>query len=384
MELPVDTTAGKLEITVGKDVPQGELVNVLVEAINTDLKDRATVPLAAFVRGAPGEIDTSYGEQGVVSFAAARRAFASPATGELYLVDGPLGRYRADGKLDTFTGASASSGGAALAGDFIYQCHAAETGGEFESIVQARRLSLVTGQWDDTYKPTSPVRSGVVSMRACLVSPAGQVALTGASYGQVYPPTYGHVSWFTAAGGYAGDLFIGNPDELGGGVYVADGVVLTTKTGIAKVKTGSTGALDASFGTQGRVEFPGAGPIASIIESSDKKLLVANATYTARLSASGALDASFVAAATGLSPTGTFARLAQQSDGKILKAIQLGSGPGRTCAVSRYLPTGALDSSFGNQGTATYPVSPCSPDILSVLPDQKILVGSPNVLRIWD
>ncbi|MBX3196591.1 MAG: hypothetical protein KF894_00440 [Labilithrix sp.] len=382
LELASDATTGDLELAVGKDVPQGDLANVHVSASNPALKDRATFPLTAFVRGAPGDIDTSYGDQGVVTLGTLFDiGIPNPTTGEVYFSSSGLKRYRADGTLDASFSGSTITG--PLAGNYIYSCDATGTGGEPEAILSARRVSIVTGQADTVFRPVSPTLSGNVSKYDCLASAAGNVALIGASYGATATPAYGHVAWFSPAGAYTTRFSTGSPDDFRVGVFVADGIVVSTTAGIAKIKTGAT-ALDTSFGAGGRVTLAGAGALTSIVEDADKKLLVANATYTARVTAAGSLDGTFVPASTGLAPTPGQARLAVQGDGKILKAVQLGTGDGRACAISRYLPTGALDATFGDQGNALYPVTPCSPALLAVTADKKILVGSPKVLRIWD
>jgi len=384
LELASDATTGDLELVVGKDVLQGELVGVSVEGSNPGLKDRASFPLAAFVRGAPGEIDTTYATDGVVTLGPLEFGLAAPGTGEFYTTGAsPMKRYRADGTVDpSFSGIGFTEG--TLAGNFVYGCSLSfPSGGEPETIVGASRVSILTGQRDTAFGSTSPVLSGNRSKYGCIASAAGNVALLGISYGITFPPYYGNVSWFNSAGTYTTSYSTPTPDDFRTGVFLADGIVVSTTTGIAKLKTGAT-ALDTSFGAGGRVALSSGGRITNILEDADKKLLVANATYTARVTASGSLDGTFVPAATGLTPADAAVRLAVQNDGKILKGVQLGGGDGRACAITRYLPTGALDTTFGNQGSAHYPISPCSPQLLAVTPDGRILVGSPKVLRIWD
>jgi hypothetical protein len=384
LELAAGSTSGDLELTASAALPQGELANVVIEASATTIKGRATAPLAAFVRGAPGELDQTYATQGAVSLPSAF-ALVDPQTGDLYGQGATRTHYRPDGSHDAaFVGTG--SFGTRLHGTFTY--HASinyPNGGEPEWYVRADRYALDTGAHDATYGANSAIFGGEASATTTLVSSTGQVALVGYTYATVSPPSpsYGNVWWFTASGAFAAAAATTVATPFHGGSFVSDGVIVTTNTGIAKIKTNAT-ALDGTF-AGGSVTIPSTGGrVTAVAEDAAKNVVVANATYTARVTVTGSIDGTFNAAATGLTPIEGIVKVAVQSDGKILKAVQLGTGDGSACAVVRYTPNGALDPTFGDQGKATYAVTPCTPAILAILPDKRILVGAQKVLRIWD
>ncbi|WP_309571369.1 hypothetical protein, partial [Deinococcus sp.] len=139
------------------------------------------------------------------------------------------------------------------------------------------------------------------------------------------------------------------------------------------------GALDPTFGTGGKVvvDFAGAPDIArAVAVQADGKIVVAGGTNVTgdaerfgllRLSAGGSLDTTF---GTGGKLTTAFtgsggdraSALLIQPDGKIVAGGQASffrtsADSGVDFAVARYLPSGALDSSFGTAGQVTTAMS---------------------------
>jgi uncharacterized delta-60 repeat protein len=125
-----------------------------------------------------------------------------------------------------------------------------------------------------------------------------------------------------------------------------------------------TGALDASFGTNGKIT----GPINSgemvgndIALQPDGKIIAVGYGFFSswfavhRYNANGTLDASFGAGGVVLTPingSGGASSVAIQADGKIVVAGYV-SSPGQSYsdfAVVRLLPDGSLDTSFGGTG----------------------------------
>ena len=135
----------------------------------------------------------------------------------------------------------------------------------------------------------------------------------------------------------------------------------------ALVRYTATGALDASFGTGGKVttDFSGRGDFGySVALQPDGKIIVAGYTVTvtgnacfalARYTANGALDTGF---GTGGKVTTGFGggnavgfSVALQGDGKIVVAGYADINSTIDFVLARYTVTGALDSGFGTGGT---------------------------------
>src|SRR5688572_21203171 len=123
-----------------------------------------------------------------------------------------------------------------------------------------------------------------------------------------------------------------------------------------------TGALDASFGTNGKI----IGPVNSgemvgndIALQPDGKIISIGYSFSSygfavhRYNANGTLDASFGAGGVVITPFGGYgASVAIQADGKIVIAGS-SSSPGQSYSdftVVRLLPDGSLDTSFGGTG----------------------------------
>jgi uncharacterized delta-60 repeat protein len=160
----------------------------------------------------------------------------------------------------------------------------------------------------------------------------------------------------------------------------------------ALVKAQSSATLDPTFGTGGRVTTDMAG---SVAVQPDGKLVMAGGAYVSsngnsafaleRFNSNGALDASF---GTGGKVTTDFGgrfggarSVALQPDGKIVAAGGLVIGLFNDFVVARYNSNGTLDTSFGTGGKVITDFG-VSADAMSVglQPDGKIVVaGSANL-----
>lgn len=136
----------------------------------------------------------------------------------------------------------------------------------------------------------------------------------------------------------------------------------------AVVRLSSTGALDASFGSGGKVESPvgsGASFAKSVALQLDGKILAggmaSNGTNTdfavVRYNADGSVDAGFGAGGrvqTDFASGNDDGRsLKIQSNGRILLAGRATTGTGFDFGLVRYTTTGALDGTFGLGGKVT-------------------------------
>ncbi len=151
-----------------------------------------------------------------------------------------------------------------------------------------------------------------------------------------------------------------------------------------------SGALDASFGAGGVsvVDFGAPSEAHGVALQPDGKIIVAgrggsgqNGQFAlARLNPNGELDASFGSGgtvATTFTEGGSAASaLALQSDGKIVVAGIIGTGPS-DFAFARYNPNGSLDTTFSSDGLATVDINTAADAGWSVAlqPDGKIVAA---------
>lgn len=144
-----------------------------------------------------------------------------------------------------------------------------------------------------------------------------------------------------------------------GGAHVLFGIVQDLRMDIVKID--SNGNVDTAFGSGGRTTleygFAGRDTAGGIAVQPDGKIVVAGtaqlaatewACAVARLSATGALDASFGTG--GMATTTTLPRcegVVLQPDGKVLALGSIGGGAvAMSPAVHRFTAAGALDASF--------------------------------------
>jgi uncharacterized delta-60 repeat protein len=150
----------------------------------------------------------------------------------------------------------------------------------------------------------------------------------------------------------------------------------------------STGELDQSFGTSGIVitEFGNVDWGASIALQSDGKIIMAGSTLNAgtydiavaRYTSSGGLDPSFGNAGKIVTSIGTGDDSGNcvlvQSDGKILVAGNSANGNQGNVAVVRYTDAGTLDTSFGTNGVARSAITTSGSKAL-IQRDGKIVIA---------
>ncbi len=153
-----------------------------------------------------------------------------------------------------------------------------------------------------------------------------------------------------------------------------------------------SGALDASFNTTGKVITAiGSGDdnVYALSLQLDGKIVAAGACWNganndfclARYLPSGALDTSFNTTGTVISPivsrNNLATALALQPDGKIVAAGSCWNGSGNDFCLARYLPSGALDISFNATGTVISPIVSGNNTVfaLGLQPDGKIVVA---------
>jgi len=152
-----------------------------------------------------------------------------------------------------------------------------------------------------------------------------------------------------------------------------------------------SGALDASFNSTGKVVAPigsSDDSARALVLQSDGKIVVAGycnngskfAFCLARFLPSGALDSSFNATGKVITSFGTGTDQAQalvlQADGKIIAAGSCPDGNNYAFCLARYLPSGELDSSFNGTGKVITTIgSGGDATAISLQPDNKVIVA---------
>jgi uncharacterized delta-60 repeat protein len=182
--------------------------------------------------------------------------------------------------------------------------------------------------------------------------------------------TFGTGGTVTTAVGSSGDEANAVAIQSDGRIVVA-GSSFGSTDDFALVRYTTSGALDGSFGTGGKVTTP-IGPSSdqatAVAIQSDGKIVAAGLSLNAsgdydfalvRYTTSGALDGLFGTGGTVTTPIGSAEDIANavaiQADGKIVAAGYSHSGSNHF-ALARYNPAGTLDGSFGTGGKVTTPI----------------------------
>ena len=177
-------------------------------------------------------------------------------------------------------------------------------------------------------------------------------------------------------------------DEIWGMVLQSDGkiVVVGNSNGqFAIVRYNNNGSLDTSFGTNG-VATPVAGSGQGVTIQSDGKIVIAgrnsNDFTVVRLNSNGTLDNDFDTDGIVTTPMGNGVFVSAwdvsiQADGKIVVVGSSFNGSDYDIAVLRYNSNGSLDTSFGTDGKVIYDSGNGNDEGLAIAiqPNNKILAG---------
>jgi uncharacterized delta-60 repeat protein len=174
----------------------------------------------------------------------------------------------------------------------------------------------------------------------------------------------------------------------------SDGKIVATggdglASGVALVRYNADGSLDTTFNGTGKVITPG-GAANSVAIQSDGRIIAAGSNHfgpnadfmLVRHNADGTPDTSFNGTGKVITPVGNSGGgandLAIQTDGKIVVVgNSYDSSVSSRLAVVRYNPDGSLDTSFGGTGKILIPASEVSDNASSVAiqPNGKIVVA---------
>jgi len=355
-----------------------------------------SIALAASISAAPGDLDPTFGNGGIVitnipnvnngngPTLYAAYAMAIQPDGKIVVVgegftnpndswDFAVVRYNPDGSLDN------SFGGGGM-------------------------VNTPIGNSQDVPHSVAIQTDGKIVVVGVTCSGVGTFGCTGVSFAVVrYNPDGSLDTSFNGTGIVSTP--VGNADSGASDLAIqADGkIVVAGSSGIfrsgssgngnfAIVRYNADGSLDTSFNSSGKVITP-VGYAGSIALQADGKIVAAGSTgnpldsnfVTVRYNPDGSLDTSLngtgiVITSVGGSGSG-FADLAIQADGKI---VVVGTslavdGNWRTAdfAIVRYNPDGSLDTSFGGTGKILIPDSDSADyaSSIAIQPNGKIIVA---------
>jgi uncharacterized delta-60 repeat protein len=246
----------------------------------------------------------------------------------------------------------------------------------------------------------------------------GKIVVVGSCQGPGTSPTYDFcIQRFLPDGGIdtsfnnsaSGSIVVdmnGNTDFANAVVVQSDGKIVVvggcSNGGVylyCAIRFLAGGGIDSSFGQSGRFIAAASGGAQAVALQPDGKLLLGGqcshqvGQFTKgdfcvlRISASGALDASFGSNGQVLTTVGSYGNsissIAVQADGRILLAGRCGNPGGADICVQRLLPEGALDSTFNGSGVVITPIGSGGYYFLyeprasvALQPDGRIIVGS--------
>ncbi|CAN5833267.1 hypothetical protein BH11MYX4_BH11MYX4_43960 [soil metagenome] len=395
--VPPAATTAKLKLVVGKSVPQGALKGAELQA-KTGTQVIDTEPLKGFVRGSAGEIDTTFGKDGVVALDGEHNAITMRADGSFWVLEnsgGHVRMYTKDGTLDSsFATAgiytvNSSQPVNALAWKAPYLHLGVGLPGDW-------RLTRMNpdGQLDTTYgvggiyKRTHGSPSPLVGMA---VGTGGEAALVGA-FGTTAVTAFVTKTGSTSvtAQDAMGAVGASPPSIFTAAVISASRVVAVGGSHIFAMAA-ATHQPDPAFSPGGPIMVDAVATLSSIAEDKAGNYVVGGteiatqALFVARVTPVGGLDKTFGTAGvfrTGLVTATSGGALALSGD-KILQSGTVQDGNEYRCMVARYTADGKLDATFGAGGKSVPLINECYVGDLAIQPDGRIVAAGRKLLRFW-
>jgi uncharacterized delta-60 repeat protein len=319
--------------------------------------------LTASVSAAPGDLDPTFGNGGIVitrgnslNHLNTGNAMAIQADGKIAVVgEGALGntwdfavvRYNTDGSLDT------SFGGSGIV------------------------ITPVGDSHDQAYSVAIQA-DGKIVVGGTICNGVGNCSSAGSSMAVVRYNTNGSLDTsfngtgkiINSASSFAGSLAI----QADGKIVVAGGHNL--------FRYNPNGSLDTSFNGTGIVIIQSGWGVGSVEIQSDGKIIAAGAYPTVlggnlflRYNTDGTPDTTFNG--TGSVPMAVGFMVAIQADGKIVNAGNSNNG----MAVGRYNPNGSLDTTFGGIGEVSVPIDRWNGiSSVTIQTDGKIVVAGTSAI----
>jgi uncharacterized delta-60 repeat protein len=273
-------------------------------------------------------------------------------------------------------------------------------------LLEDRRL-LAAGALDATFGTTGLATAAFPSQvvaQTSAIEPDGKLLVAGGIQLNQGSPDALAVARFNADGtpdttfGTEGTVVLADAGTVQHIVVEPDGGILlagldSAGGGNLLTRLTDTGAVDATFGKSGAVSLPGLVGASIVLESDGKIVAVGDepGKYdVVRLQADGSFDPTFGTAGVSVDPmpqgsSGSFYGVADaviQPDGSIVTSAMVAPTSGSHFELARFTPDGALDTTFGDQGTVETPIQiPFnSAETLALESDGKILLAGSTPL----
>jgi uncharacterized delta-60 repeat protein len=311
-----------------------------------------TLPALTFA--APGDLDLSFGNGGIVitpigsSFDYAR-SVAIQSDGKIVAaghsdnggnVDFAVVRYNTDGTLDISFGGT---------GKVVTQVGSSH---DFASSVAIQSDGRIVAAG---YSYTG----GNVDFAVVRYNADGSLDTSFGGTGKVVTP-------ISSGNDFANSVAIQSDGKIVVAGYSANGA----NGNFAVVRYNTDGTLDTSFGGTGKVvtAVGSSSSASSVAIQADGKIVAAGSSYNGangdfavvRYNTNGTLDTSFNGTGKVVTPIGSFSdsasSVAIQADGKIVAAGNSANGADDDFAVVRYNTNGTLDTSFNGTGKVVTPI----------------------------
>lgn len=400
LTLAPDVATGELKITATASVPQGPIkLTVRINAPGTTLDD-VLLPKDVAVQGAPGELDTSFGTNGVFETPNASRIWPA-ASGSFFLgLESTRGgrKFSVNSMDPAAESATFGSATGSMEGVTHYQ---AASGRD--------RLVLVNNTPVTGPLPyprarlagisSAGVRDGFIyndnEMTAdtfALRTSDAKMAVVG--HGNEYAPNLNwRVRWLNADG--SADRTV-NADALTlGGVvqyfsiaaYAAGALYMSDGASVARLLVPG-GGPDAAFGGGGTLAFPGGTIVSAAIDAQQRFVgggRDANGgLYMVRIAARQ-LDLGWDAKGYNVFGSSTLAggRFVLDKAGNAFQVGTVSGGSSTQCLIIARSPSGTLLEEFGTRGSMVLPVDGCSGLDVLLTDDGKLLIAGPKTVRVW-
>jgi uncharacterized delta-60 repeat protein len=388
--------------------------------------------LSVSTSAAPGDLDPTFGNGGIVistggsiSTLEAARGMALQADGKIVAVgygaaggsswDFAVARYNTDGSPDTSFGGSGvvvtslsncessalsvaiqADGKIVVAGfatNSVQNCYSGGGAGYNFAVVRYNPNGSLDATFNGTGKVITPINTSIATSVA--IQADGKIVVAGDSYhssrGVFTLVRYNTNGSLDTSFDNDGIVTTG----VGGAFAVAiqaDGKIVAAGTVVFRYNT--DGSMDTTFNGTGIVTLPDS-LANSVAIQADGKILTTNwfsgfnsGNRLVRYNANGTPDTSFNG--TGSVAVGIYVNSAVvQADGKIVAAGYNEFGEGTAFAVIRLNGNGSLDATFGGTGTVITPIVTqvyysSGANAIAIQPDGKIVAAGGVVDRSFD
>lgn len=391
--------ASQVEVTLVTDmtVPQGSEAEITFEARRIGGASLAETKSKTFVRGAPGEIDTRFGKDGVVDLLFDSRPFVVLPDGRFYVGENPIGydvyfdwvRYTASGVIDTTFG---TAGKKRVTGRTLTTV--VHAGGALYGLLANNTDAYLAKLNEDTTPASGFGVSGEYALPKDAYYAYSHIGVSPTGTAAAYRGD-GLIAWVTATG--TPDTSV-NAQATTTGAYGGPKTLVRDATGLTFIASNATihrhlqsgGGLDTSFGTSNgfTIVTPNGALYSLVVDAQDRYVVAgrqadAGPAFVARLTPKGIIDTSFATAGFAetnglLSPVATL-----DSSGRIVQASTRNESSVLRCTVQRWMADGKPDPDFGTGGRVDLLPDSCTASAIVPHLDGMLIVGR-KIVRVWN